>query len=107
MAMNVDEFLKKIQEYEHLHNFPPFSIKRKTDRFNFANEFMNADSTADDPWADLEKDWSEQLAEARMYSQRYGKDWEGARNAAAKLAGIDVDDNPDFQVLQSPDGLNA
>lgn len=105
--MASDGFMKKIREYEHLQNFPPFSIKRKTDRFNFANEFVNADETADDPWADLEKDWSEQLTEARMYSQRYGKDWEGARDAAAKLAGIDVDDNPGFQILKAPDGLNA
>lgn len=103
--MEMNEFLKKIQEYEHLHNFPPFSIKRQTDRERFAGHFMGADSEQNDPFAEVEKEWSEQLAEARMYSQRYGKDWEGARDAAAKIAGVDIEES--FEVLQSPDGLNA
>ena len=104
--METGEFLKKIKEYEHLHNFPPFSIKRETDRERFAHNFMGADPEQDDPFAEVEKVWSEQLKEARMYSQRYGNDWKGARDAAAKIADIDVDKVTSYEVLRSPSGLN-
>jgi hypothetical protein len=104
--MEMNKVLEKIREYEHLHNFPPFSIKRQTERDEFASDFMGVDVLHDDPFAEVEKVWSEQLKEARMYSQRYGNDWKGARDAAAKIAGIDVDEVTSYEVLRSPSGLS-
>ncbi len=76
---------KPHRELFSLMDFPPFSIDAEKASEFAASILDDVQRNADEPFAEITSRWAEEIAEARMYKQRYAGNFRAATEAAAKI----------------------
>jgi|GEM_PF-1319276 len=96
------QFTDRFNELMDLTDYPPFSINlEKHNEYReevmaysvkISEQIRESDAIEDRPFSTLMAKWEDDLDEAKLYKQRYGRDFVGAQKAAAKNDGISMRD---------------
>ena len=92
---NKDANLETYHKLEEWLAWPPFTASRKR-REDYRWDLLTAiDGDLEQPnlFKSITDEWANDIAEAEMYSKRYGDDIVGAQKAAMKISGLTEDDD--------------